>query len=314
MAASRSGDQRDQGLQGHQGDQGDQGDQGESIDRVAPGWLRGHVLRYRGYRMAGPRPPRLSLPSATVTLLLGWGDPLHITDGLNRAGPSSVWPAMIAGIQTAPVLAGYLGPGHAVEVDFTPLGAHRCMRIPLHHLARAVIEPDEVMGAGWTTRLTEQLAAAPNWPRRWAILDSLLARQLASGPPASPLITEVWDLICTRDGGVTLRELTHTTGRGSRRIQGLFREHVGIPPQTVSRILRFHRTLAIASSGCPSLAQLAALGGYHDQAHMSREFRALSGHTPQQLCGLVKQESGSRHGDRTQRFSDFFLREREGSG
>ncbi|MFJ1843494.1 MULTISPECIES: helix-turn-helix domain-containing protein [unclassified Streptomyces] len=226
-----------------------------------------------------------------MTLLLGWGEPLHVLD--NPAGETRAerWPSMLAGLRTTDLLAGYQGAGRAIEVEFTPIGAHRYLGIPLHHLANALADPDDILGTGWTLRITERLAAARDWASRWAIIDDALAGRLADCPPASPLVAEVWNELWSHRGEMTTSELCRNTGRGSRRIQALFREHIGIPPQTLSRIIRFQCALRLPSHHYRSLAELAAVSGYHDQAHMNRDFRALSGHTPGRLCGLVNRET-----------------------
>ncbi|MEU0955857.1 helix-turn-helix domain-containing protein [Streptomyces niveus] len=271
------------------------GGEGVFIRHRASVVLRGQVIGYRGYRLPGRGLLRVTLPTATVTLVLGWAAPLEVHAGPGGGNGPDRWLSMIAGPQTAHVLAGYRGTGHAVEVDFTALGAHRCMGIPLHHLAQTLIHPDEVMGTGWTERTTEQLATAPNWGSRWALLDTIFAIQCVDRPPPPPSAVGAWELLRARHGRVTLSELTENTGLGRRRIQALFRDYVGLPPQTVSRVLRFQRALTTPPGRYRSLAELAAMSGYHDQAHMSRDFRTLSGHTPTQLFRLAR----TKHPDNT---------------
>lgn len=164
--------------------------------------------------MGGARPARVTLPSAAVTLLLGWGQPLTIHSGPEQGVSPSPWPAMIAGLQTAPMLAGFSGSASAVEIELTPLGAYRLLNLPLHHLAKTVIDPDHIMGAGWAANATEQLAAAPHWSRRWQILDALLTRRLHGETSPSPAATQAWNLLRDRDGAVSLRDLTLATGLG----------------------------------------------------------------------------------------------------
>ncbi|MFE7561428.1 helix-turn-helix domain-containing protein [Kitasatospora sp. NPDC057500] len=258
-------------------------DRGESVERRPPEWMRGDVVRCRGYRSAGVRNPRVTLPSAAVTLLVGWGEPLHIRQGLGGVARERTRHAMIAGLQTAPVLAGYRGSGHALEIEFTAVGASRVFGLPLHLLANAAAHPDEAMGQGWTARLTERLAQAPDWAARWEVVDAVLGPRLAAAPAAPGLAVEAWQRLSDAHGGLTARELAAATGRGERRLQHVFRDHVGVPPQTVSRILRFRRALALSGRARLSLTEVAAMSGYHDQAHMNRDFRALSGRTPGQL-------------------------------
>ncbi|MYT82330.1 helix-turn-helix domain-containing protein [Streptomyces sp. SID8364] len=281
-------------------------DQGEKAHGWASAGLRDQVIRYRGYRMAGARPARTTLPAGSVTLLLGWGTPLHMRHGPNNDEPPGQWPSLIAGLQTTPVLAGYPGPGHAIEVDFTPLGAYRCLGIPLHHLAETRVHPDHVMGTGWTERTTARLSAAQNWSERWAIVDSILINRCIEHPPPSPLMVEAWNLLRARDGSMPVSELVTATGRGRRRIQALFREHIGVPPQTLSRIFRFQHALAVPATEYRSMAELATMTGYYDQAHMNRDFRSLSGYTPGQLFNFTVQAAARNNSDNDKYMRDFF--------
>ncbi|MFF7953390.1 AraC family transcriptional regulator [Streptomyces griseorubiginosus] len=279
---------------------------GEYIGRPSAS-LRGIVIRYRGHRMGGSRPTKVTLPSAAVTVLLGWGQPLTIHSGPEKEVSPGPWPAMIAGLQTAPMLAGFIGSASAVEIELTPLGAYRLLNLPLHHLAKTVIDPDLIMGAGWALNATEQLAATPHWPRRWEILDTLLTRRLSDKTMAPSPAAQAWALLREREGAVSLRDLTLATGLGQRRIQGLLREHIGLPAQTLSRIIRFHHALAVASTGLNSLAHLANLAGYHDQSHMNRDFRALSGQTPGKLLDIMHRAPARNSMGHIQSFNDFAL-------
>jgi AraC-like DNA-binding protein len=64
-----------------------------------------------------------------------------------------------------------------------------------------------------------------------------------------------------------------------RRLRRRFVQAVGYGPATYLRVTRFQRAVALAPRA-PGLAALAAAAGYADQAHLSRECRALTGLTP----------------------------------
>jgi hypothetical protein len=66
---------------------------------------------------------------------------------------------------------------------------------------------------------------------------------------------------------------------GERRLRRRFVQAVGYGPATYLRVARFQRAVALASR-VPGLAALAAAAGYSDQAHLSRDCRALTGLTP----------------------------------
>ena len=81
------------------------------------------------------------------------------------------------------------------------------------------------------------------------------------------------------------RGLTRGEYCGERHLRRLVLTHAGLEPRTFQRVARFQRFLALAerTGGDGSLAGLAARAGYADQAHLSREVRALSGLTPTAL-------------------------------
>ncbi|UKK83313.1 helix-turn-helix domain-containing protein [Sphingopyxis sp. BSN-002] len=66
------------------------------------------------------------------------------------------------------------------------------------------------------------------------------------------------------------------TGMPPRMLQRWFARHVGLPPRTWLRLIRFQSAFETLP-GEPSLAGHAAAQGFADQAHMAREFRALAG-------------------------------------
>ena len=75
------------------------------------------------------------------------------------------------------------------------------------------------------------------------------------------------------------------SGLSERQARRRFQEHVGYGPKTLQRILRMQRVLWLLSRPNPprSLANLAQAAGYADQAHLTREVRALTGQLPTAL-------------------------------
>jgi AraC-like DNA-binding protein len=75
--------------------------------------------------------------------------------------------------------------------------------------------------------------------------------------------------------------LQRASGYSPRHFIALFRAAVGLAPKHYHRIRRFNAAaLSLAAAdGCP-LSEIAALHGYADQSHLTREFRELAGVTP----------------------------------
>ncbi len=96
-------------------------------------------------------------------------------------------------------------------------------------------------------------------------------------------MARAWGLL---DGGpgVTVADIAADVGWSRKHLTHRFREQVGLPPKVMARVLRFERAVALLSGGT-GLAEAAFACGYYDQAHLNREFRALSGCTPTELIG-----------------------------
>jgi len=78
-----------------------------------------------------------------------------------------------------------------------------------------------------------------------------------------------------------VEDLAPSTGLGIRALQRLFREYVGISPKWVIRRARLHDAAArLADTGHVNLTQLAHDLGYSDQAHFTRDFKAVVGRSP----------------------------------
>ncbi len=77
-------------------------------------------------------------------------------------------------------------------------------------------------------------------------------------------------------------EVADRLGRTPRRLSRDCAEQLGLTPKRYARVRRFQRLLRRVNTGrgAPDWAALAADCGYHDQAHLIHEFRALAGITP----------------------------------
>ncbi|MDX6340031.1 MAG: hypothetical protein QOH87_169, partial [Trebonia sp.] len=75
-------------------------------------------------------------------------------------------------------------------------------------------------------------------------------------------------------------------GLSERQFRRRSHAAIGYGPKTLQRILRFQRFVQLldAAAEPPDLASLAALTGYADQPHLTRECAALSGRTPAALA------------------------------
>ncbi|GGU84898.1 AraC family transcriptional regulator [Streptomyces litmocidini] len=239
--------------------------------RLGPG-----IGTYRGFRStAGVPQERLVVPSGRVSLLIGFGGELRVRgDG----GHTS----LVSGLHNRARVLGHGGDVHGVELALAPWAAHRFFGgIPLAELADVLADPVDVLGDR-ARRLGEALADAPGWAERFALLDETLLRWAAEadgtdGP--APAVLEAWRLLERSAGTLQIHEVAAATGFSPRHLERLFQEQIGLGPKRLARILRLNRAIRLLTAGGRP-ADTAARCGYYDQAHLSTEFKAMTGMPP----------------------------------
>jgi transcriptional regulator GlxA family with amidase domain len=128
-------------------------------------------------------------------------------------------------------------------------------------------------------RLESQLAASTSPAQTATLLEKIVARRVREPDPAVEAA-----VAALGDGRTRVHELAGRLGLSDRQLRRRCTDALGYGPKTLDRILRFQRfrTLARWRSGV-GLAELAAIAGYADQAHLTRECRRLSGESPASL-------------------------------
>lgn len=126
----------------------------------------------------------------------------------------------------------------------------------------------------------------------WAV-----ARRVDSYWSPDPVVQRAAALL--EDPGARVERVADELALSERQLQRRFREFVGYGPKTLQRVLRFQRLLGALERGreqTGGLGWIAAAIGYSDQAHLTREARDLSGHSPVSLeraLGALKDERAS---------------------
>ncbi len=112
----------------------------------------------------------------------------------------------------------------------------------------------------------------------------LLAQHLVLDDEAR-LVRHVVELAEEDRSILRAEDLARASGLGLRTLQRLVRDQLGLTPKWLIRRYRMQEAAAaLASPTPPSLAGLAAELGFADQAHLTREFRAVIGETPRRYA------------------------------
>lgn len=194
--------------------------------------------------------------------------------------------AVVAGVRTRPYFKDAGEPSRSVGAVLRP-GAARalfgCSAALLvdRHVALAEFWGDE------TGVLRQRLAQTADTARQIELLQAALLHRLRPMPAVPAPIAQA---LAAVDADSDIAALVRAGGCSHRHFVALFRDAVGLPPKRYARVLRLQQALQSRESDGWSDRAIAA--GYSDQAHLQREFRALTGLTPQ---AWRRAQTGSAH-------------------
>src|SRR5690606_3728398 len=111
-------------------------------------------------------------------------------------------------------------------------------------------------------------------------VDGYLLARLAAQAPLGEVAVALRRLARSH-GRLAIGEIAADLGWSRKRLIARFRDETGLPPKVIARILRFNCMLSLLDDARGrSLAELADIAGYYDQAHFNRDFRAFARTTP----------------------------------
>jgi AraC-like DNA-binding protein len=235
------------------------------LEFAPPRELQPFVERLWVHRIEGPPPTegRRLLPDGRMYFV--W----HGALGVRISGPQTHYTSL----PDAPRIL-------AFGAAFHPGAAPNLLRTRASALVNDQVALDAVLPR-LAARLDDRLGHARD-PREalTALADelSLRVRLVASPNAAVREAVRMLNLTTTTVADVAARAFV-----SERELQRRFVEHIGYGPKTLQRILRFQRFMQQLGSPQIGLAGAAALAGYADQSHLSRETRRLADMTPRQL-------------------------------
>lgn len=273
---------------------GPQGSWEVAVGRPAPE-LAGAIARYRGFRIttAGPR-SRVEIPIGLPCVIFGFGTPVMLEDATGAGPGPELFSAFVIGLRTRCLRLSHNGHIDGVEATFTPAGAYELLGCAMHEITNAVFPAPAVLGRG-TDALDGRLAESRSWDECFGLLDAFfIDRAQRARQEGSLEVRHAWSWLELARPRAAGGKLADELGWSQRRLELAFREQIGLTPGAIVRMARFRSAVGLLVRGELSLAELADHCGYYDQSHFNREFRAVTGTTPQRyLTAEIGPASGN---------------------
>jgi AraC-like DNA-binding protein len=169
-----------------------------------------------------------------------------------------------------------------VGLRFFPAGAPSFLGVPASAIVDCHVAARDVLGAR-ATPLIDALHGAKTAREAANILLAQTSQWLRAEPDR--LVEKTIHDVRASAHDIRVAELANTIGVSERQLRRRFVDAVGYAPKTFQRITRLRRFVASSAGPRRPLVELAIECGYADQAHLTREVRALTGLTPASLVG-----------------------------
>lgn len=227
---------------------------------------------WTAYRLHEPTGSPRILPDGCVDIILT----LHSSApfGSNPFCPN------IIGTMTTFCHSSYTNDVDLFGIRFRPAGFTAFCKIPIHEFTDKRIDLTSVESL-FDERFFAELPEKETMLEVIRYVDSYLLRKRPLFFTPEPQVTYSVGLIRQSKGTLPLKEIADKSCLSLRHFERKFKTAVGISPKTFSKVVKFQNTCNyIKTHKEASLLAVAVDCGYYDQAHLIKDFKALSGNTP----------------------------------
>ena len=188
----------------------------------------------------------------------------------------------------------YKIPSLMFGIRFFAGGAREFFPTSVHTLADCPIPLDDLWGAS-ATELARDLAGPVEITELAAIAERHLLSRRSDPSGNTAIVRRCADALERSHGAMPIDELQEISGLAERQLQRLFKEHAGMSPKRLARILRLDYLLtAVRNLDAVDWHELVLTLDYCDQPHLIREFRDFVGMSPASFREHMKRHLESK--------------------
>lgn len=236
---------------------------------------------------------RRELAATTGVLLFNLGESIELTGADGYSLTLRCGEAFVAGVADGTSISRSGGSQAGLHVSAPLATLAAAIGAPAAEIANRVVRLGDIAGA--VGDIGSRLLDAADTEQQFRLLDRFLEGRLAAAPRVDHAVR--WAQRRLDDAEPPrVSDLAREIGWSRKHFAARFRAVVGIAPDVYRRLARFERFWrSLRAAPAMPLAGLAAVAGYHDQAHLSRDVRAFGDMTPGELrARLIPGQGGVR--------------------
>lgn len=177
-------------------------------------------------------------------------------------------------------------------ICFQPNALKTVFGLDAHGLTDSCLDAQDLNRNRETYLLNRLLHASPanSFDLLFAYVMELVQRK---NQAADPLVVQALTQMVGQGGNISLKKLQDTLRVSERSLERRFKQHVGISPKLFTRICQFQTSLnQLKNKNYDKLSDIAFDGGYADQSHFTRTFKAFAGVLPEQFHTQAHEVTG----------------------
>lgn len=125
----------------------------------------------------------------------------------------------------------------------------------------------------------------PNINQKLEAVNTLLSQHIPEPDQTVDFLDMIVKRIIEDRSIIKVEQLVKEFHIAERSLQRMFKQYIGVPPKWMIQRYRMHDACELIEHGA-DLIQLALELGYFDQAHFTKDFKAMIGKTPKQYAKL----------------------------
>lgn len=233
------------------------------------------------------------LPTGSSHLLINLGPVQYLLDAESPGGRRRFEDIWFSAPQQGPIDTEAPHGQALLGIAFRPDGARRWLGVPACELTGRIHALEDLIGPQ-ARSLREQLLAEPDPARRIGLAEAWLRQRCRAQPGTPLLVRRAVDALARSRGQVGIEQIADRLGCSRIYLARLFQQHVGLSAKSLARLHRFQDALRLLREReRVPWVELAAVCGYYDQSHLSRDFRAFSGFAPGEFARLARPDASS---------------------
>ena len=174
--------------------------------------------------------------------------------------------------------------GVLIIITFQPTGLYALTGINQSDLTSETI-PFEVVNSELNTTISKAIKTAKDIYELVMKLDTLFMEKMKAAYPLQ-LKSAIQNIIDCH-GNTTVKKVADEAHYSERQLNRLFVQHIGVSIKGFLRLVRVNNAFQLLENGHDNMTGISDTLGFNSLSHFIRDFKALSGFTPQEYRNVM---------------------------